>query len=99
MSRESAMFKLPSDLTIVQVEACRDKFLSYVDTHEIIELDDSGVNRIDTVGVQLLLLMVVHSEALNKPLTWKNQSSVVNSSFKQLGINDPSLHQYLENHG
>ncbi|WP_286235694.1 STAS domain-containing protein [Thalassotalea sediminis] len=90
------MFKLPSDLTIAQVEACREQYLTYIDKHDDIELDDSDVNRIDTVGVQLLLAMVVHSVALKKSLTWQNKSSVVNSSFKQLGIHDPSLHQYLD---
>ncbi|WP_286268863.1 STAS domain-containing protein [Thalassotalea hakodatensis] len=90
------MFTLPNDLTIAQVEACREQYLAYIEAHDDIELDDSDVNRIDTVGVQLLLAMVLHSVALKKSLTWQNKSSVVNSSVKQLGIHDPSLLHNLD---
>jgi len=89
------MFKLPTELTIVQVEACKNQFIEFAAQHQEITLDDSDVNRVDTVGIQLLLAMITYIAAQNKILHWKNTSSIINESVKQLGINEDILNQYL----
>ncbi|WP_206485547.1 STAS domain-containing protein [Thalassotalea sp. G2M2-11] len=90
------MFKLPAELTIANMDECKAKFIEYVDQHDEITLDDSEVNRIDTVGIQLLLNAITYISAQNKTLTWQNQSSIVEQSIKLLGINEPILNQYLK---
>lgn len=89
------MFKLPTELTIVQVESCKSQFIEFAEQHQEITLDDSEVSRVDTVGVQLLLAMITYIASQNKPLHWKNSSSIINESVKQLGINEDILNQYL----
>jgi len=93
--KRGQMFKLPAELTIVQVEACKSQFIEFAAQHQEITLDDSDVNRVDTVGIQLLLAMITYIAAQNKTLHWKNTSSIINESVKQLGINEDILNQYL----
>ncbi len=89
------MFKLPAELTIAHVDECRIQLVEYIDTNESLTLDDSDVNRIDTVGVQLLLTAIIYIATQNKPLNWQNNSSMINQSIKLLGINEPILNQYI----
>jgi len=89
------MFKLPTELTIVQVDECKSQFLDFSQQHDEITIDDSEVNRIDTIGVQFLLTLVTYVAAQNKTLHWESQSSIISQSVKQLGINEDILNQYL----
>ena len=89
------MFKLPSELTIANVDECKSQFIAFVDGHDEIVFDDSDVERIDTVGIQLLLTAITYITAQNKTLIWQNQSSIIEQSIKLLGINEPILNQYL----
>jgi len=89
------MFKLPAELTIAQVEICKSQFIEFIEEHDEIVIDDSEVNRIDTVGIQLLLTAVVYIAAQNKSLIWQHSSPIIQQSIKQLGINDPILNQYF----
>ncbi|GHF93383.1 STAS domain-containing protein [Thalassotalea marina] len=89
------MFKLPSELTIVQVDECKTNFLAYVETNDELAFDDSELTRIDTVGMQLILSMVIHIASLKKQLNWQVSSSIIGQSISQLGINEPILNQYL----
>ena len=44
------MFQFPAQLTIVQVEACRVALLDEINNSDVVEFDDSAVERIDTLG-------------------------------------------------
>jgi len=89
------MFKLPAELTIVQVSECQAQFIEFAEQHQEITLDDSDVNRVDTVGIQLLLAIITYAIAQNKTLHWKNTSTIISDSIKQLGINEEILNKYL----
>lgn len=89
------MFKLPAELTIVQVDECKNQLVEFIDENEEITFDDSEVHRVDTVGIQLLLTAVTYVAAQNKKLHWQNQSKIINQSIKMLGINEPILNQYF----
>jgi anti-anti-sigma regulatory factor len=89
------MFKLPAQLTIAQVEDCKAQLLIEIDKNDVITFDDSDVTSIDTVGVQLLLAAVTYIAANNKELFWSSTSSVIQTSVKQLGLNEAILNQYL----
>jgi anti-anti-sigma regulatory factor len=89
------MFKLPAQLTIAQVEDCKAQLLIEIDKNDVITFDDSDVTSIDTVGVQLLLAAVTYIAANNKELFWSSTSSVIQTSVKQLGLNQAILNQYL----
>jgi len=89
------MFKLPTQLTIAQVDNCKMQLLKEIDENDVISFDDSDVSNIDTVGIQLLLAAVTYIASQNKELNWNSSSSVIQESVKQLGLNEAILNQYL----
>ncbi len=89
------MFKLPAQLTIAQVDKCKTQLLQEINESDDISFDDSEVTSIDAVGIQLLLAAVTYIASQNKELNWSSQSSVIQESVKQLGLNEAILNQYL----
>ncbi len=89
------MFKLPVELTIAQVEECKADLVLYIEENEALVFDDTQVSRVDTVGIQLLLAAITYIASQNKQLTWQCQSSIIQESIKQLGINEEILNQYI----
>ncbi len=89
------MFKLPSQLTIAQVDKCKSQLLQEIDENDDVSFDDTEVTSIDAVGVQLLLAAVTYIASQNKELIWNSQSTVIQESVKQLGLNEAILNQYL----
>ena len=68
------MIKFPSELTIAQVDEYKVSILSEIDELEVIELDDSDLERIDTIGVQFILAVVTYIHAQGKQLEWSSSS-------------------------
>jgi len=91
------MLTLPEDLLITQVSEFKELILEYVQSHDIICIDDSQVKRVDTIGIQLLLAIVTHIVALKKEIQWPAQSEIIKESLHKLGVNEPILNQYLSN--
>lgn len=89
------MYKFPPQLTIVQVEACRTELLNEIKNTDTVEFDDSAVERIDTLGAQLILASVIYIAAQNKQLIWQSTSKIIKQSFEQLGLEDAILQQYF----
>jgi len=89
------MFKLPEKLTIAHVDDCKTSLLTEIQHQDIIEIDDSNVQQIDTLGIQLLLTAVKFIISQNKQLIWQPQSLVIKQGIKRLGINEAVLNQYL----
>lgn len=91
------MFKIPAQLTIAQMHECSVAFLQEVDSHDVINIDDSDVVKVDAVGIQFLLAAVTYVAAKNKELLWQSNSPVIAQSVTQLGFHEPILTQYLKN--
>jgi len=91
------MLKLPSELTIAQVEEYRVEVQAIIDENEVNTIDDSKLARIDTIGVQFILAVVTYILAQGKTLQYQSTSTVLQESIKQLGINDAILMQHLPN--
>jgi anti-anti-sigma regulatory factor len=89
------MFKLPAQLTIAHVDNCKAQLLIEIDGNDVISFDDTNVTNIDTVGVQLLLAAVTYISSQKKELHWNSNSSVIQKSVKQLGLNEAILNQHL----
>jgi anti-anti-sigma regulatory factor len=89
------LYVLPAELTIAHVEQCREALMQLVESHDVIALDDSNLARIDTLGIQLLLSLVIHLSSQNKTLEWQCHSEIIKQSIKQLGIDEPILNQYM----
>lgn len=89
------MFEFPSQLTIVQVETCRTALLEEINNTDIVEFDDSAIERIDTLGAQLILASIIYIAAQNKQLVWQSTSTVIKQSFEQLGFEDAILQQHF----
>lgn len=89
------MFRFPPQLTIVQVAACKTALLDEINNNDIIEFDDSAVERIDTLGIQLIFAAALYVCAQNKQLVWQSPSKVIQQSIKQLGLNEAILNQHM----
>jgi anti-anti-sigma regulatory factor len=89
------MIKLPSDLTIAQVDEYQAQILPLINQENIITIDDSDLSRIDTIGVQFILAVVTYVIAQGKEIVWESKSTILRDSIKQLGVSDAILLQYI----
>ncbi|MEM5553878.1 STAS domain-containing protein [Pseudocolwellia sp. AS88] len=94
-NRRVFMFTLPKQLTITQIEECKASLLSYIDDNATVSINSDEIEKIDTLGIQLLLATIIYISAQNKELTWSSNSSVIQNSVKQLGLNEALLNQYI----
>jgi anti-anti-sigma regulatory factor len=88
------MFTLPPQLTIAQVYTCQVEFLEFIDINDTITLNSDDVEKIDTLGIQFLLAAVTYILSQNKELIWECNSSVIQTTVKQLGLNEALLTQF-----
>lgn len=84
--KSNLILKLPAELTISEVSEFKLQFVEYIDKNEEIILDGSDVNRIDTVGIQLLLSALMYVSSQKKSYIWHKPSSIIYQSVKQLGM-------------
>ncbi|WP_170309677.1 STAS domain-containing protein [Litorilituus lipolyticus] len=89
------MIKLPSELTIAQVDSYQTQVISHIDENTVINIDDSELTRIDTIGVQFILAVVTYIIAQGKEIKWQSTSIILRESINQLGIKDAILLQYF----
>lgn len=89
------MFSLPQQLTIAQMQECKTGLLAYIDDNDEVTLNSDEVEKVDTLGIQLLLATVIYISSQNKELIWLCNSELIKSGIKQLGINDPLLNKYI----
>ena len=89
------MIKFPDELTIALVDECKTAFLAQIDKEAAIELDDSDLQRIDTIGVQFIIAVVTYIHAQGKELKWTSKSTILKDSLSQLGVNDEIVMQYI----
>jgi len=89
------MFILPPQLTITQIEECKAALLTCIDENETITLNSDDVEKIDTLGIQLLLAAITYVAAQNKELIWLCNSPVIENGVKQLGLNEALLNKYI----
>ncbi len=84
--KSNIILKLPAELTIAEVTEFTPQFIAYIDENEEIILDGSEVNRIDTLGIQLLLSALMYVSKQKKSYIWHKPSSIIYQSVKQLGM-------------
>jgi ABC-type transporter Mla MlaB component len=89
------VFKLPAEMTIAQMASCKTQILQFIDENDEVSFDDSEINRVDTLGVQLLLAIVFYINAQNKVLNWQIESEILKQSIAQLGVDDEIINKHL----
>ena len=77
---------LPEHLTILEVAEWKDRFLSEIDSAAFFELDVSGMKRVDTAGMQLLLAVKKTLQERDKDIKWVGHSESLNHSAQELGL-------------
>jgi anti-anti-sigma regulatory factor len=92
----ASIIELPSELTIAQVGDYRQVILGIIANSDNLIIDDSNLKRIDTIGLQFLLAIIIYISSQNKVLTWCSQSTSITECIKQLGLNQTILTQYLD---
>lgn len=79
--------KLPENLTIHHIEAHFNELNKLFDhSGDEVFLDASGVETIDTAGLQTLLILVSNAIENGKSITWLNASEIIKTSAEKLGL-------------
>ncbi|GHB74372.1 hypothetical protein GCM10008107_24710 [Psychrosphaera saromensis] len=93
---EKQEFELPNDLTISHLSAFKSKVTELIENSEHITFTDKSLNKIDTVGVQLLLVVMNELITQKKTFTWQINSEILQKSIKQLGLENSDFKLYLQ---
>lgn len=73
---------LSGGLAIYDVAAVKPRLIDTVSQHAAVEVDLSGVDSIDTAGIQLLMLAKTHATALGHSLHLSGHSPAVAEMFE-----------------
>jgi len=82
----STLVTLGPACTIREAVALKAHLLDQLATRKSIEIDGSGVDHIDTAGVQLLVALVRECGDSNIRVTWREWSAVVSEALRTLGL-------------
>lgn len=92
---EQYRLTLPADLTIINVEDYKQEVLSILPVHLGFSIDDSQVQKVDTIGVQFVLSLIKLLQANNKEIHWENQCKLLKETVVQLGLADSEYFSYI----
>lgn len=77
---------LSGELTVATANEVKGVLMSFLGSHARVEVDLLNVTRLDTAGVQLLLLLHREAEAAGKSLIWLGYSLAVEEVFDLLDL-------------
>ncbi|MCK9509347.1 MAG: STAS domain-containing protein [Pigmentiphaga sp.] len=87
MYADAPQLQPPEPFTLFRATALKTWMLAQLDAHpDGLVLDLSGVNNIDTAGVQLLLMIKREAESRACPLTISAPSEPVRALFQLFGL-------------
>ena len=78
---------LNSDFRISNVENIKNELISIVDRPAIV-IDGSGIEKIDSTGVQLLVAFIAALKNAGSTYQWKGRSAELESALSILGLYD-----------
>ncbi len=84
--------KLPENLTIHHIDAHFNELNTlFNDTGDEIILEASGIETIDTAGLQTLLVLVKNASENGKNVAWLNSPDILKDSAEKLGLTQELL--------
>ncbi|EPJ45681.1 MAG: hypothetical protein OFPI_36300 [Osedax symbiont Rs2] len=83
---------LPNQLSIENVSEYKDTLIEHLETSSsVVTVDGSELSRVDTAGVQLLVIFVRQVIANDKQVKWQSCSDVLQATAEQLGLKQQLL--------
>jgi anti-sigma B factor antagonist len=79
-------FAIEGEMTIYEAATFKEELLSTLQAHEAVELDLSGVQEIDSAGLQLLLLVKREAAERERQVGFSNHSQAVLDVFDLCGL-------------
>lgn len=79
---------LPEHLTIIEIADWKAKFISQMHSSSVLELDVSGLKKIDSAGVQLLFAVKQALQEKGGDICWVGTSDLLVSNARWLGMCD-----------
>jgi len=76
-----SMFSLAGEISIYTVKGLKKLIDTEFGKNASVELEMSGIDRIDTAGFQLLLYMQREAESMNTEILFRNVNEAVKSVF------------------
>lgn len=95
---EQTLLELPTDLTISHVQTFKQDALNFISDVQHVIISDRSLDKIDTLGVQLLLALIDLILSEKKQLTWQADSELLKETVRQLGLADSDFKHYLFEH-
>lgn len=80
------MIKLPSELSISDVETLHQHLLNELISEEDVCLDISEVKRADTASIQLLCALQKHLLTVEHKIIWQGKSDALQQAITNLGL-------------
>jgi len=77
---------LTSNCTIKDAAALKQSLCAVVDANEVVTLDATSVERVDTAILQLLCAFVRARAASNRSVAWRGDAPVLSDSARLLGL-------------
>lgn len=83
---DCARLAIDGPMTVYEAEAQRNELLQALDASQGLEIDVSGLDEIDTAGVQLLVLAQREARLAGKPLRLSGQSAALQEALGRYGL-------------
>lgn len=84
----SGVLALSGELTVAHAQELHALFVRFLAAHAALEIDLLNVTKLDTAGVQLLLMLHREANSANKPLHFLGHSLAVEEVLELLGLTD-----------
>ena len=86
------ILSLPSELSIDNISEYKELLIEHLENSaSLITLDGSKLCRVDTAGVQLLVVFIKQVLANGKKIEWQSCSEALQSTAAQLGLKQQLL--------
>lgn len=80
---------LPESLTIHHIEEqLSDLRVAFQTDADVLHIDASNIETIDTSGLQLLLALIKNALSSNQKIHWQNPSETLTTNAEKLGLTD-----------
>jgi ABC-type transporter Mla MlaB component len=84
--QEQHFLAVPAEMTIANIGQCQVILMSALRTVCEVCFDLAGLRKIDTAGIQLLLLVIREAKQRGVSINWLNKNTVLQEAEKKLGF-------------
>ncbi|HKQ80742.1 MAG TPA: STAS domain-containing protein [Steroidobacteraceae bacterium] len=77
---------LPANCTLRETAELKTSLMRWLDTADVVKLDASALQRIDTAALQVLCAFVRDRQSRNLPFSWEGGAAALSDATRLLGV-------------